>query len=97
LFDDDTLEALCNSLGKPSETPNVRAAAGAAIAALGSRGKPSDDLKSAAPQIYASLKTILGLSGTGNDYLAFSRQVLVPLVKSGTSTYEELKKDIFGQ
>ena len=96
LFDDDTLDALCNSLGKPAEILNVRAEKGAAIAALASRGKPPDDLKSAAPQIYASLKIILGLSGTGNDYLAFSRQVMVPLVKPGTSTYNELKKDIFG-
>jgi len=96
LFDEDTLDALCNSLAKPAEILNVRAAKGAAIAALASRGKPPDDLKSAAPQIYTSLKTILGLSGTGNDYLAFSRQVLAPLVKPGTSTYNELKKDIFG-
>jgi predicted ATPase len=97
LFDDDTLDALCNNVGKTVDIPNVRAAKATAISALGSRGKPPDDLKSAAPQIYASLKTILGLAGTGNDYLAFSRQVLAPLVKPGTSTYEELKKDIFGE
>jgi predicted ATPase len=95
LFDDDTLDALCNSLGKTADIPSVRAAKATAIAALGPRGKPTDDLKSAAPQIYASIKTILGLSRTGNDYLAFSRQVLVPLVKPGTGTYEQLKKDIF--
>jgi predicted ATPase len=96
LFDDEVLDALCNSLGKLTEIPNVRAAKGEAIAALRSRGKPPDDIKSAAPQIYTSVKLVLGLSGAGNDYLAFSRQVLVPLLKPGTSTYAELKKDIFG-
>jgi predicted ATPase len=96
LFDDEILDALCNSLGKQSAIPDVRAAKTTAIATLPSRGKPPNDIKSAAPQIYVSLKSILGLTGSGNDYLAFSRQVLAPLVKSGTSTYEELKGDIFG-
>lgn len=96
LFDDDTLAALCDSVGKSSQLPTVLAAKAAAIAALSSRNKPVDDLKSAAPQIYASLKTTLALTGVGNDYLAFSRQVLAPLVRPGTTTYAQLKTDIFG-
>ena len=95
LFDDEILSALCNSLEKTASLPDVLAAKATAIASLESRGKPSDDLKSAAPQIYTSLKSILRLTGTGNDFLSFSRQTLAPLVRPGTSTYEALKADIF--
>ena len=96
LFDEETLKALCNSVGRAADAPAVLGARATAISALASRNKPADDLKSAAPQICAQLKAILGLTGVGNDYLAFSRNVLVPLVSRGTPTYEDLKRDVLG-
>ncbi len=96
LLADEILTNLCLAEGKGHEVASVLKAKTEAVAALAARGKPSDDIKSAAPQICASLKRILGLHGKGNDFLAFSRQVLAGLVRPGTETYDQLRLDVFG-
>jgi predicted ATPase len=95
LFDDEVLEALCLSLGKPNEIPAVLAAKQSAIADSVARGNPSDDVKSAAGNIYTETKRILGMTQMGNDRHAFARNVLAPLIKPGKAVYAQLKRDIF--
>jgi hypothetical protein len=53
-------------------------------------------VKSAAGEIYTKAKQILGLTGVGNDQMAFARNTLAPLIKPGMAVYAELKKSIFG-
>jgi len=96
LYDDEILTALCNQEGKPTDVPNVLAAAEQAITASINRGNPPDDLKSAAGDIFNATRRILQLVGRGNDARAFARSTLAPLVAPGTFVYHELKRAIFG-
>ncbi|CAO4172213.1 ATPase AAA-type core domain-containing protein [Methylorubrum aminovorans] len=96
LFDDEVLTALCKSVGKPQDAPQVIAAKQQAIASSTTRGNPPDDIKSAAGTIYIETKRILGLTQVGNDKSAFARNSLAPLITPGLGVYSELKRDIFG-
>ena len=96
IFDDEVLTSLCNSVGKPESVSLVLAAKQKAIQESVVRGNPSDDLKSAAGQIYVQTKKILGLTQVGNDSASFARNLLAPLVTPDTHVYVQLKSDIFG-
>jgi hypothetical protein len=96
LYDDEVLTTLCASIGKEAEAAALLNDKAIAVRDSVARGNPSDDLKSAAGQIYNSAKLRLGLSGVGNDQQAFSRNVLAPLIKPGSQTYSELRLAIFG-
>ena len=96
LYDPEVLQALCSSLGMSNDYSAVNAARTAALDASVARGRPVDDMKAAAPQLYVEIKRILALTAVGNDALSFARNKLVPLIKPGTATYAQLKQDIFG-
>jgi hypothetical protein len=96
LYDDEVLSALCQSVGRASDAPDLLQDKIDAVSASVGRGNPPDDIKSAAGQIYASAKKRLGLSGVGNDQQAFARSTLAPLLTSDTQTYKELRRCIFG-
>lgn len=95
LFDDEILRSLCESVGKTEAVAAVLEAKQQAISESIMRGNPSDDIKSASAKIYTETKRILGLTQSGNDHLAFARNMLAPLVTSGTEVYALLKRDIF--
>jgi len=96
LYDDEVLTALCVSVGKPAEAPNLIAEKQQAITASIGRQNPPDDVKSAAGEIYIKAKQRLGLTGVGNDQMAFARSTLAPLLRPGMVVYAELKRDVFG-
>ena len=96
MYDTEILRALCDSLGRHADFPAVETARTSALASAVARGRPTDDMKAASPQLYVDIKRILGLTGVGNDATSFARNVLAPLVKPGSAIYEQLKKDIFG-
>ena len=58
------------------------------------RGNPSDDLKSAAGEIYNKLRLLLDIHHPGGDKDAFMKDTLSPLIVPGMETYQELKADI---
>jgi predicted ATPase len=97
LFDDEVLTALCHKHGKPDETPRVLADKEAALAAARSRGKPQDDVKSAAGDIYNTTKRHLNLTRCGADHASFMRDTLAPVVTRQMSVYQALKQDVFGE
>jgi len=96
LYDDEVLTALCVSVGKPAEAPNLIAEKQQAITASIGRQNPPDDVKSAAGEIYIKAKQRLGLTGVGNDQMAFARSTLAPLLRPGMVVDAELKRDVFG-
>jgi predicted ATPase len=96
LYDDEVLTVLCASVGRASDSSNLIVEKQQAIAANVARGRPSDDVKSAAGVIYVKAKQRLGLVGVGNDQMAFARNTLAPLITPGTAIYAALKQDIFG-
>jgi len=94
LLSDDVIEALAlrqNKFDLLSEALQVKANA---IMNSVSRGNPSDDLKSAAGEIYTNLKKLLALERSGNNTDAFLRDTLAPLVLPSMVTYEEMKISI---
>ena len=97
LLDDEVLQALCVSVGQPDKLGQVLAIKTEEIAAsVNARGNDADDIKSAAGAIYVRVRKALALSGSGSTWSAFARGKLAPLVKPGMTTYDELRRDIFG-
>lgn len=96
LLDDEILTALCAREGKPHLTSQLLQEKQTAITASMGRGNASDDIKSAAGDIYVRSKSILGMMAPGNTTDAFLRDVMAPLVITATSTYGELRADVFG-
>jgi hypothetical protein len=96
LFDDEVLQALCKDAGKDEEYPALLQDKAAALSDLPRRGKPIDDVASAAGPIYTKAKARLGLTAVGNDYGAFMRYKLAPLLKPEMKVYQELRAAIFG-
>ncbi len=94
---DEILTKLCEAHGQPEAVTAVLAAKQQAITESCSRGKPTDDVKSASGQIYVQTKKILRLTQAGNTTEIFIRDTLAPLVTPETDTYTELKHDIFGE
>jgi predicted ATPase len=96
LMDDEILNALCTAVGKPEKLDEVLAAKRTALTESVGRGNPTDDVKSAAGQIYTQTKKLLSLVQCGNTTDAFVRDTLAPLVKPHTNIYNILRQDIFG-
>jgi predicted ATPase len=95
LWDDEVLIALCKSYNQDAAIADVLALKHDALQQLGSRGKPPDDMRSAAGAAYASIKTRLALTKVGNDSRAFERDTLAPLIQKGMAVYDDLKASIF--
>lgn len=96
LWDDEILQKLCVSVGKPELEAQVLEAMQAALMASRDRGKPTDDVKAASCDAYVNIKQLLGLLQCGNLPCAFARDTLVPLITSETCVYSKLRDAIFG-
>jgi len=97
LYGEEVLRALYQKEGRLADFPELQAKYAVAMKeSVEVRNNPPDDVKSAAPTIYAFAKSHLGLTSCGDDQMAFARNVLARLLKPGMSTYEELRQDIFG-
>ncbi len=91
LFAEDVIEAL---LVREQKQPQLAAALEIrrqALANCVTRGRPADDLKSAAGEIYTGLRTLLGLRRRGDNADSFMRDTLAPLVAPPLATYAALK------
>jgi predicted ATPase len=96
LLDDEIINKLCNSVGKPELVEACLEAKNKAIQDSVQRGNPPDDIKSASGPIYNGLKKILNLTQCGNNACAFMRDTMASLVTEDTNIYKELEEDIFG-
>jgi hypothetical protein len=97
LYGDEVLTKLCLTEGKPERIDELLQAKADAMNNLVARGKPLDDAKSAAGEIYNACKKILQLTAVGNNSKSFMRDTLAPLVTPDTQTYKRLFHDIFGE
>ena len=96
LFDQEVLTALCQSKAQPSKVADLLQDRELEIQASITRGNPPDDIKSAAGGIYVAAKKHLQATGMGNDWRAFMRDTLAPLLKAPMQVYDELRRDVFG-
>src|SRR5258708_20757411 len=94
MFADDVIEALLLDEGKQSLLADAMKLKMEAVDRSVTRGNPSDDLKSAAGEIYNHLKNLLDLRRCGNTTDAFMRDTLAPLILPHTSTYQALTADV---
>ena len=96
LWDDEILSELAAEAGHPTEAPALINEKQRLMAQLGAQGKPVDDIKAIAGQMYNECKRRLQLTQCGNNSVDFARVTLAPLVKPNTRTYTELETAIFG-
>ena len=96
MLDDEIIEKLCVSIGKPELLTDCLTAKQTAIQGSISRNNAVDDIKSASGQIFTELKRILSLTQCGNNQCAFIRDTIVPLVTEETNIYKQLEQEIFG-
>lgn len=97
LYDDEIIARLYEHHGRSTDCAAfIARKANYMKDATEKRGRPADDFKASAGQMYQDLKKDLRLTACGNDELAFARNVLVPLVRPDTSIYQKLKLEIFG-
>jgi len=95
LYDDEVLDALCESQSLQNKKQELKEAKKAALLESVKRGNANDDMKSASGKIYTETKRLLGLTGAGNDSKSFMRSTLAPLLVSSMVAYKELRQDIF--
>lgn len=95
LYDEEVLAALYQQKGRLLEYAELQAARQQAMADSQKRGNPTDDVKSAAPDIYSFVKKHLNMTAVGNDQMAFARNILAPLIRPSMQVYVRLKRDIF--
>jgi hypothetical protein len=96
LLEDEIIEKLCTVCNQPEKIDEIKAIKAEALKKSIERGKPIDDLKSAAGLFFTETKKALGLTKCGNDKVTFLRDTMAPLVTQETNTYKKLRKDIFG-
>jgi len=95
LFDDEVLDAFCDSIGHSNEKQAVRQIKTDALNASVVRGNLPNDIKKAAGQIVEQVRKTFKLEAAGNDTESFERNILCPIIKPGLKTYDELRRAIF--
>jgi predicted ATPase len=95
LFEDDVIRALLEREGKPHLVHQALDIKQQAITNSKERGKPRDDIKSAAGEIYVGLKKLLQLQRCGSNVDAFMRDTLAPMIQPPMPTYQKLKADVW--
>jgi AAA domain len=96
LLDYEVLDSLCEKVGQPEKSPELRAALDAALKASIDRGNPTDDFKKASSEFVTAARGLLGLVAGGNTPPAFLRDTVAPCLRPGMTAYEELRADVFG-
>ncbi|MDQ3012439.1 MAG: AAA family ATPase [Acidobacteriota bacterium] len=94
LFANDVIEALVMREQKQEQLESALEVKRQALANSVTRGNQSDDLKSAAGEIYIGLKKLLGLQRCGNTSDAFMRDTLAPLITPTMRSFQALKAAI---
>ena len=83
LFRDDVMTALVKATGQIELLDDVLRVRDSALAENRKRSRPSDDLKSAAGNIFVELRQLLDLRRSGNTADSFMRDTLAPLIALG--------------
>lgn len=95
LWDDEVLRALCMSRSDDLALADILANKATELQNSADRGNASNDLKSAAPNMFAFIKRRLRIVGEANDHRAFERNILSKLFKADMAVYQDLKSSIF--
>ena len=94
LFADDVIKELVSEVGQPGLYEDALEIRAQALRDSVDRGNPDNDLKSAAGDIFVSLRSLLNLQNGGSDTNAFMRHRLAPLIAPGMDTYQKMKSAI---
>ncbi|WP_271828662.1 AAA family ATPase [Commensalibacter communis] len=94
LFDDELIIKLVVQENKQDLKDQVIAIKKTALQNSINRGNASDDIKSAAGEIFTELKKLLCLTRCGNKTEAFMRNTMLPLITPETEVYKEMEREI---
>ena len=95
LWDNEVLKALCSSREQEEALRDVLQNKDLELQKSVDRGNAPNDLKSAAPNMFAYIRRRLTIVGEANDSRAFERNVLAKLLKPDMAVFRELKSSIF--
>lgn len=95
LWDEEVIRMLCDSVGRSEVAQEIIDEKKRLIEANGASNKPSDEIKEIRGLLYNCCKQKLRLTGCGNNAESFEIVTLAPLIRVGSSTYEELEDAIF--
>jgi hypothetical protein len=97
LLDDEVLQALCESHGRPEEAHHLSVARDEAMAyAFTHHNAPIDDLKRVRGEVVTLARRVLSITQGGNNADTFLRDTLAPLLGPSMGTYQALRDDLFG-
>lgn len=94
LFDDELIRKLVIQENKQELMDQALEIKQTALQNSIGRGNPTDDVKSAAGEIFIELKKLLGLTRCGNKTEAFMKNTMLPLITPETEIYQEMEREI---
>ena len=97
LFADDVIEALLKRYRRQADLAQAMEIKENAMRDSKARGNPSDDVKSAAGDLYTGLKKLLGLQRCGDRTDTFMRDTMAPLITPGMKSYDAMVVAIVGK
>jgi len=96
LLHDSVLISLCEAFGEPGSASELLAAKETALKNSVADGKPADDLKRPAGEIYNAARRLFPSQKLGSDARAFLKGFCAPQIRPGSEIYSTLRDDIFG-
>lgn len=94
LFDDELIRKLVIQEDKQELMDQALEIKRTALQHSIGRGNPTDDVKSAAGEIFIELKKLLGLTRCGNKTDPFMKNTMLPLITPETEVYQEMEREI---
>ena len=97
LWDDEVLDKLAVKNTQADKAANLKSKKSELLAKNVTSGKSNDDIKAISGELYIFCKQELQLAQCGNDFEAFARCTLAPLITPDTQIYKGLEQIIFGK
>jgi len=96
LLSDEMIRKLCAEQGQVGTADGIVGEKARLLLEGISQGRPNDDVKAIAGQLYEIIKRTLSLAQPGSNRSAFLSDVMAPLVTQDSDTYVRLEQSIFG-
>lgn len=97
LLSDELLELLAAAEGREADAKALKDQKKALLEVGRRQGRPADDVKAIAGELFVFIRRTLNLSQAGSSTEEFLRSIMAPLMTPGTKTYRALESCIFEQ
>lgn len=88
---------MCETFQHPELATQLLEAKAEALRESIRAGGPADNFKRPAGDFYNAAKRLFADRKLGSNSRAFMKGFCAPLIRPGTATYDELRRDVFGE